>query len=81
MYQITFTEDELNLVWSILSNSNIAGKFAPTLSVIFNKLQDSVRYNAMQQQREKVMQEQAARQAAQPAETPNPAAEEKTETF
>lgn len=80
MYNLQLTEEEINLVWSILSNSNIAGKFAPALSVIFNKLQDSVRIAAIQQQREKMMQEQ---NTTAPITNPssNSAAEEKLESF
>ena len=78
MYNLTFTEDEINLIWAILTNSNIAGKSAPILTVIFNKIQESVNRVAMQQQRmrqEQEMQKAAAVQEAAPVQ------EEKTESF
>ena len=79
MYNLQLTEDEINLVWTILTNSNIAGKFAPTLSVIFNKLQDSVRLYAIQQKKLSMQGGDPVKPAEQPM--PEPAAEEKRESF
>jgi len=57
MFNLSFNDDEINLIWAVLNNSNIPGKHAVVLSGIFNKIQNAVRLYSMQQEAQQANQE------------------------
>lgn len=56
----TFDEPETNLIWNILNSAQIAGKDAPILTGIFQKMQDSIRTQAQAAQESGEMRSDAA---------------------
>ena len=48
-FKFEFNENEVNLIWGIFNTCNISGKDAPILTIIFQKMQDTLRQQAQAQ--------------------------------